>query len=459
MPIDLSRVVFVALLLAVLAAPAALGAVDMWVWAAQGLTAGLALSVWAVHVAVGHPPPVALRRIALPTLLFAGALAWAAFQASGAGPAAWHHPLWAMAGAALGRDVPGAVSVAPLDGWDAVFRLAACGAVFYLALNLCRDRRRAVAAIEAVALAATLYAAYGIAAHLSGAERILWFDKTSYRGDLTATFVNRNTFAVFAGLGLVCLTALLCDGLAQAARGVRGRVERRRLIAGFLAGRGAALAGGVFVVATAILLTHSRAGLVCTMAAILVLLLALGLSGAMRLWRTLAAVGVATALAGAVLIAGGGAVTAERFLLVGDHAETRLALYHRTIEATTDSPWLGTGYGTFGQAFRPYRTQAIAEPFTEAHNTYLETAMELGVPAGAALVLAVASLSALCVAGLVRRRRDLMLPATGLAASALVGLQAVVDYAIQNPAVAALYALLMGAACAQCWSSRIDASR
>ena len=85
--------------------------------------------------------------------------------------------------------------------------------------------------------------------------------------------------------------------------------------------------------------------------------------------------------------------------------------------------------------------------------------MELGIPAGIALLLAVASLPALCLMGLVRRRRGLVLPAVGLAASTLIGLHAVVDYSIQNPAVASLYFLIMGAACAQCWSSRTDTSR
>jgi len=456
---DLSRSILYLLLLSVLAAPVALGAVDSWVWSGQVLLAGVGLALWAVHLALGRRPPVAMRRLAIPAILFAAAMLWGAVQASHLTPAAWHHPLWGMAGRTLDRGDIGAISLSPADTRDAIFRLCGYAAVFYLTLNLCRDRRRARRVLEAVAAATTLYAAYGIVAHLSGAERILWMQKTSYFGDLTSTFVNRNTFAIFAGLGLICLVGLLCDGMGRATRGISARLERRRLLGEFMVGRGAVLATAIFATGTAILLTHSRAGLACSVAALIVLLLVLGLSGAIALRRTMAAIAVATVLLIGLFLAGGGSGTTERLLQVGDHAETRMEIYRRTVDAIGDSPWLGTGFGAFANTFRLYRSQAIAEPFSEAHDTYLETVMELGLPAGIALLLAVASLPALCLAGLVRRRRGLTLPAVGLAASTLIGLHAVVDYSIQNPAIASLYFLIMAAACAQCWSSRVDTSR
>lgn len=458
-PPDLSRPVLHLLLFSVLAAPAALGAADTWVWAAQVLVAALALLLWSAGILMGRPPTVAVRRIALPALLFAAAMGWAAVQAGRWTPAAWHHPLWPMAADALGRDVAGAVSLAPADGWDAILRLCGYATVFYLALNICRDRRMARRVLEGVALATFLYAAYGVAAHLSGAERILWMAKTSYIGDLTSTFVNRNTFAAFAGLGLVCQAGLLMDGYDRAARGVASGTERRRLRGEFLAGRGAVLMAAAFVTGTAILLTHSRAGLACTVAAAAILFLALALSGALRVGRVLTGLALAAGLALALFAAGGGAGTGERLLAVGDNAETRMEIYRRSAEAVSDAPWLGGGFGAFAHTFRLYRSRAVAEPYTEAHNSYLESVVELGLPAGGALILAVACLPALCAIGLVRRRRALALPAVGLAASTLVGLHAVVDYSIQNPAVASLYVLIMGAACAQSWSSRTDTAR
>ena len=53
-----------------------------------------------------------------------------------------------------------------------------------------------------------------------------------------------------------------------------------------------------------------------------------------------------------------------------------------------------------------------------------------------------------------RRRRNALYPCMGVAASVLVGLHATVDFTMQVPAVAATYALIMGAACSQSWSTR-----
>jgi hypothetical protein len=44
-------------------------------------------------------------------------------------------------------------------------------------------------------------------------------------------------------------------------------------------------------------------------------------------------------------------------------------------------------------------------------------------------------------------------PATGVAASVLVGVHATMDFSLQLPAVAMLYAAIMGVACAQSYSS------
>ncbi len=41
-----------------------------------------------------------------------------------------------------------------------------------------------------------------------------------------------------------------------------------------------------------------------------------------------------------------------------------------------------------------------------------------------------------------------------MAATVLVAVQSIVDFSLEIPAVTATYMLIMGAACAQCWSSR-----
>ena len=48
-----------------------------------------------------------------------------------------------------------------------------------------------------------LIALYGIIIYFTGNKTILWLSKESYLNDLTATFINRNSYAIFAGSGFL----------------------------------------------------------------------------------------------------------------------------------------------------------------------------------------------------------------------------------------------------------------
>jgi len=52
------------------------------------------------------------------------------------------------------------------------------------------------------------------------------------------------------------------------------------------------------------------------------------------------------------------------------------------------------------------------------------------------------------------RGRDWVYPATGVAATLLVGIHSFFDFSLQMPAVAITYACILGVACAQSYSSR-----
>ena len=54
-------------------------------------------------------------------------------------------------------------------------------------------------------------------------------------------------------------------------------------------------------------------------------------------------------------------------LSLGEHS----LVHERTIEAIRDSRMLGTGFGTFEEAFRFYRTDDIQGDFGTSHFTYL----------------------------------------------------------------------------------------
>jgi O-antigen ligase len=130
-----------------------------------------------------------------------------------------------------------------------------------------------------------------------------------------------------------------------------------------------------------------------------------------------------------------------------------------TIQAIKDYPIIGIGLGSFVSVVPIYRTIAITFFFDLAHNDYLQNVLELGIPAALCLFVAIGCLVGLCVHGIRTRLRDAIFPCLGLAASALVGLHATIDFSLQIPAVTTVYLFLLGIAVAQSVSSRKAANR
>jgi O-antigen ligase len=204
--------------------------------------------------------------------------------------------------------------------------------------------------------------------------------------------------------------------------------------------------------ATALLLTGSRGGLLSTTLGLIALLAAFAAAPAER-FRPVAVLISAAAIAAIAVFVYSGDKTAERLAELDLENIQRLSVYELTLEAIGDKPWLGTGYGTFEDVFRIYRDERISGINDKAHNTYLENALELGLPAAGLLFLSIAALFGRCLIGVRVRQRNAIYPCIGVGATVLIAAHATVDFSLQNPAVAATYALLMGAAVAQSWRS------
>jgi len=95
----------------------------------------------------------------------------------------------------------------------------------------------------------------------------------------------------------------------------------------------------------------------------------------------------------------------------------------------------------------------------KAHNTYLEHAAELGLPAALALYAGMLLLFLYLLSGIFRRRRDQIYPLVATAATILVAVHALVDFSLQIPAVAVTYAAVLGVGVAQARSPRRERRR
>lgn len=447
--------VLVRLLIAIVVlAPLPFGADRPWAWMLMGTLVGALLLVWAARVAIEPSAPAVAVATVWPMLaLFGAVILWEIVQISPYTPGSWHHPMWQSAANLLGRPLDGSISVDPFATGSAILRLLTYGAIFWIAMQSCRASRDAHAVFVAVAIAGLLYAAYGLVVQFSGARTILWFAKERYQDDLTSTFEYKNAYATYAGLGAICAVGLLFKGMEDLAGRDFGKRETRRMAITWLAERGWPFGLAALLTITALLLSHSRGGLLCTAMALLALLVSARLIRGPRIpLLGPAAIALVAAFVGFVAISGGKVL--DRLANTELDADVRPLIYETTMNAIGDAPWAGTGANTFAQVFSIYHPPAIYTRVLRAHDTYLENALELGIPATVVLTLALASPALVCLLGVRRRRRNALYPCIGIASSVLVGAHATVDFTLQIPAVAATYALIMGAACSQSWSTR-----
>ena len=447
-PSSANSVLFRLLLAIVLLSPLPLGSYRPWAWSLLAVALGLLLVAWCLLVFAGRiRAPVPMNRLWWVALPFAAVLLWAFGQTLATVPVAWPHPLWGEAARALGGPVGASISLDPELTRIAILRLACYGGVFWLAVQLGRERSRAREALVAVAVAGIVYAVYGLLVHFAGWERILWLEKWAYPGDLTATFVNRNAYGAYAGLGMVCCMA----GFVHALRSLgSGKPLGIYDLTETVLVRAMPFLVGAVIIGTALLLSHSRGAFVSTGVALLVLMAAAKVS---RLVRPRAAL-----VLGAVIVTIGfgvlglsGEGTVERLAATSAQPDVRPDLYRLTAVAIADAPLTGFGFGTFLPAFRIYRDTSLSAPtvWDFAHNVYLETAMDIGLPGAALLYLSLIAATLACLRGLMVRRRDHIYPVVGLSAATLVGGHALVDFSAQMPAVAATLALLLGVGYAQ----------
>ncbi len=443
-----NTLIFRCLLAVLVLAPLPLGSHRPWAWSLLAVLVAVLLIVWSGLVFRGHArAPVAPRRlwpIAAPFML---ALAWAALQTSPWMPADWLHPLWAETARALpGEAVTGRITVDPALTWTAILRLASYAGVFWLAVQLGRDRQRARTGLVVLSWTGIAYAAYGLAAHFSGTERILWLEKWAYLGDLSSTFVNRNAYGAYAGLGLLGCLTLLIHSLRDRGR-LRDTIESALTV-------GAPLLAGASVIATALLLSHSRGALLASATAVMLLLVALTAGRVVRP-RLSIMIALLVGLGGGALSVTTGNATLDRLVQSTEIEGDRGNLYRLTLTAIGDAPWTGHGLGAYLPAFRVYRDTSLNRPviYDFAHNQYLETAMDLGWPTALLFYAALAGAAGLCLIGLRRRRRDQIHPAMALAGTVLLGTHGLVDFSASMPAIGATYAYLLGVGVAQSWTS------
>ena len=454
------QLIFGAAILGVAWAPLWLGSNREIAWLINaGYFGTLALLLEATLLVGRRAHPVAIKRLAFPAVIFAFTCVWILIQASTWIPTWLENSIYQYGRETYGIDLPGSISINRELTYVALLRLLTEGAVFWLFLQLCRSTERAHWTVQAVAIIGMAYAVYGIVAFFVFPGTILWFPKEAYLDSVTSTFINRNSYATYVGIGLVCAVACTFSAYVRSANFV-GRSALRRAVA-FVAST-AGTAGwwlvGSFILSLALVRTGSRGGILAGVAGLIALILMTGLRGrnataAMASLFALLATGVGIFVFGDFL--------AGRLLALGLDSSDRLAVYKLTILSILDEPWKGFGYGTFEYVFPMYRDNSLS-PYAfwdKAHNTYLEIIQGLGIPMAALFLFTLLLLAVRCGHAALYRKSSATAPLVATAATVIVALHSFVDFSMQIQAVALTWTALLGAGVAQSWSSQIDTSK
>ncbi len=320
------------------------------------------------------------------------------------------------------------------------FWLATLTAAIYVGAVAGRERtyRRVVAA--SVVLAAVLQGLYGASRLYTDPERIWGLEVAGAGGRLRGTFVNPDHLAFYVGLSLPIVFAWCWWAFNRARR--FGRLPA--LIIGVAP---PALLWCVLFVFLA--LSGSRGGLAAAALAVTVQGGLVALS--VRRWW-LVPIGLVAAIVGLAAVA-----MTNSEVGLGRVASTssyemrwnkRFEVYDASLGLVPEAPLLGTGFGSFRDAFPVVQPQGLGGTWWHAHSDWLEVLVTGGlvglVLVGLLFVTGVRRLLRVFQYG--RRSEDRAAGLAGLGFSVAAGAHSLVDFGSTMPANALTLAILFGLA-------------
>jgi O-antigen ligase len=302
---------------------------------------------------------------------------------------------------------------------------------------------------RALVVLGAVVATIGIVQQPMSTGKIYGFWTTIDGGTPYGPFVNRNHFAGWMLMALPVTLGLLLGSLSRAMRGVRAR-WRDRLVwfSSAEASQLILLSAAAVVMALVLVLTMSRSGVTS-------FALAMTLTGAIvarRKW-TGGRSGVALVYLGFLVIVViswvGADVLASRFSDTDwNELNARRGAWADANDIRSRFPLAGTGLNTYGTATVLYQQHDRTHRYTEAHNDYLQLAAEGGL-----LLMIPAAVCVIAFAVAVRRRfleetsaMSYWLRVGAVTGIASIALQETVEFSLQMPGNAALFAVLCGIA-------------
>jgi O-antigen ligase len=330
-------------------------------------------------------------------------------------------------------------------------RLLSYGLVFLMSAQYCQESQNAKTLFNWLSFAGFCYASYALVIFVGDYKTILWYDKMDTSA--SSTFINRNSYATYAGLAILCGIPMLYEKIKISSHyGLKNNFGRQYFIENFIKQGWTVITNLIISIAT-LSLTQSRGGILSTLVGLLSLFTLLSFYKQNK--QNAFTYSVAGFLF-LILIAFQfiGDKLMQRFIELDMLKDSRHKIFNVIINGINNNPWFGMGYGTFEHSFRLYRDESLNFHVNLGHNTYLENIFELGLPQALLLFTAIALVALQCLKGVRVRQKNILYPALGFSATMLVASHSLTDFSLQIPAVAVTYAAILGGAFAQSFSHR-----
>ena len=366
------------------------------------------------------------------------------------------NPVWEKASDALGKPLTPSVSIVSGAPFFALGHPLANVLALALGIIVGVDSNRARRGVRVMAWAGVGYAIYGVVSLALDPNEILWQEKTDYIGNLTATFINRNTAASYFGSCSVVWLVLLMGAIRRNLP--PGPIEWDQVAPRLLRKtRNDVLIRFVMLFAclSALFMTGSRGGVLVSLAVMVVTFMIFFGRDLSRGFGFVIGLFVCTTV-GILLLQILGGNIGSRIDMHGLSDAGRLSGYRSTLKIIGDNPWFGTGLGTFAHTFPAYRGSDISMLglWGIGHSTPLELASEVGLPltgiVAAAWVVAIVVL----LLGLRGPRRAMTAPLSALAVSLIALLHSSIDFSLQITGYSIVVFALLGLGLSQAALSR-----
>jgi O-antigen ligase len=339
-----------------------------------------------------------------------------------------------------------ALSIVPDDTWRALALYASFGALL-LGLSRLLSLTGARRLVESLAVVAVLLALVGIIQKPVYSGEIYGFWEPASGGNsVFGPFVNRNHFAGWMLMTLPLAFALIGSGLQRGWHGVKPEWRYRILwLSSPDANRMILLAGAAVVMALSLVMTMSRSG----MAALALALVLTGWSivrGLPGLSRKAGGIVYLMLLVTTIVSWVGADAIAGRFAAANwSEFNDRRGAWNDAASVIAEFPVVGTGLNTYDVASLFYQRHDLSQHYAQSHNDYLQLAAEGGL----LLVLPIGVCFLLFAREVRCRLKEDQRSSTAwwlrrgaVTALVAIALQETVDFSLQMPGNAVLFAVV-----------------